>query len=484
MKKTLLTLFALSSLTSFAQERKLNFDKKLSYKIETQNSEDYLSADESVYLVWYQGKDALLGITEGGVNFLNNGIEAFLSIDKKVYDVASKTIENRLSIVEPYYFMYSLTESEFPSPYRDSFLGNVKNFERLGTQTTINGFTCNNFRAVESYSYMNSVVNFCIDESSSTDNASFILPNQNIKGKIIQISDESLKLTLDSEHATQVSFTFDAKKAEEEFYNSVQKTRDEYQKLIEEEVYTEGYEGQYEEQYEMDPLYNNYEYQTTENSKVNYVLSAVFSNMYFFVESDYDYDGQIDIERKKGIEIGENLGYKIIDQYKKLKFLNKEETKLAKNQLEKFIKDLKEFVPNKPIIQVVEEEPASEIDSYPYGLENSGDYTYQSNYKDLNLDNLDFAYTAYMSDEYYRNLVPKFCYNLSVPEFDSKELKANVHNYIGQLCDFYISNHVYNVGIVETTDALRYSLLKINELKPKLSEKDQKLYDNFIKNLD
>ena len=164
-----------------------------------------------------------------------------------------------------------------------------------------------------------------------------------------------------------------------------------------------------------------------------------------------------------------------------------------KKELEKFFKaennKIKNYVPNQTVdyaeTAVVDAVAVPDDAAYaePYDY-----YTkYQSDYKDITINEIELAYDIDVKDnEQIKQYAPDYCDNLKskIPNFQNRSLSAHVHNLTGQICDLYLYNNGGNVGYFETINSMRKSYLEIEKLRSTLSQKDQKLLLEFIKNLD
>lgn len=111
---------------------------------------------------------------------------------------------------------------------------------------------------------------------------------------------------------------------------------------------------------------------------------------------------------------------------------------------------------------------------------------YISEYKSSNNEDGSLAIDALPSEKLWKAL-PKHCKNIDkeLPAFSNKELKGHLKNYVGQMCDMYLtqsSNHL--VGIKVTLDEIRREVLYLNEIQDKLDASDKKKLTNYLKNLD
>lgn len=106
---------------------------------------------------------------------------------------------------------------------------------------------------------------------------------------------------------------------------------------------------------------------------------------------------------------------------------------------------------------------------------------YKKNHEDGGL-----AISTLPTDDLWKGL-PKHCRSIEkdLPEFKNKELKGHLKNYVGQMCDMYLTQSSYHsVGIKITLDEIRREVLYLNEIHEKLDVSDQKKLNNYLKNLD
>lgn len=83
--------------------------------------------------------------------------------------------------------------------------------------------------------------------------------------------------------------------------------------------------------------------------------------------------------------------------------------------------------------------------------------------------------------------LPTHCKNFEkdLPTFNTKELKGHLRNYVGQMCDMYLTQSSgHNVGIKVTLDEIRREVLYLNTIQEKLDQSDKKKLNNYLKNLD
>ena len=111
---------------------------------------------------------------------------------------------------------------------------------------------------------------------------------------------------------------------------------------------------------------------------------------------------------------------------------------------------------------------------------------YESTYKKADSEEPNLAVANLPDSEIWKGL-PKHCRKIeeNLPKLDNKEFKKHLHNYVGQMCDMYITQSDYHsVAIKITLDEIRREVLYINENKEKLKSSDKKKVDQYLENLD
>jgi hypothetical protein len=135
--------------------------------------------------------------------------------------------------------------------------------------------------------------------------------------------------------------------------------------------------------------------------------------------------------------------------------------------------------------------PEDAIDSIQIGnddYDEEDDYyfPYVSEYKNEKSDNGGLAIHI-ISNKRLWTILPNHCqtFEKDVPDFDNKELKKHLKNYVGQMCDMYLSQQRDNfVAIKETLDQIRREVLYFNNIQKKLSESDKKKLNDYLNSLD
>jgi len=111
---------------------------------------------------------------------------------------------------------------------------------------------------------------------------------------------------------------------------------------------------------------------------------------------------------------------------------------------------------------------------------------YQSTYRKVAQDSQGLAIDNPTNNQMFSK-IPAHCKDLksNLPNFDNKELGKHLYNYVGQVCDMYLTQSEYNsVDEKITMDEIRREVLYLLDIKEKLNKSDQKKLDNYLKNLD
>lgn len=82
---------------------------------------------------------------------------------------------------------------------------------------------------------------------------------------------------------------------------------------------------------------------------------------------------------------------------------------------------------------------------------------------------------------------PKYCTNIQsgLPAFENKKLSKHVYNYVGQVCDMYLTQS-YSETVDEkgTMDEIRREVLYLLNIRDELSKSDKKKLDKYLDQLD
>ncbi|WBV56042.1 hypothetical protein PFY10_17730 [Chryseobacterium daecheongense] len=111
---------------------------------------------------------------------------------------------------------------------------------------------------------------------------------------------------------------------------------------------------------------------------------------------------------------------------------------------------------------------------------------YVSSYKENQDEEGSLAIANIPAETLWKGL-PKHCKNFEkdLPTFKLKEVKGHLRNYVGQMCDMYLTQSTgHNVGIKLTLDEIRREVLYLNTIQEKLDQSDKKKLNNYLKTLD
>lgn len=132
-------------------------------------------------------------------------------------------------------------------------------------------------------------------------------------------------------------------------------------------------------------------------------------------------------------------------------------------------------------VAVAEAPNGTMSDEYSYYIPD-----YVSEYKKGSTEDSSLAMTNIPNQKLWKGL-PKHCKNFEkdLPSFNNKDLKSHLKNYVGQVCDMYLTqSEGHNVGIKITLDEIRREVLYLNEIQEKLDQSDKKKLNTYLKNLD
>ena len=491
MKNLFYSLIALCSLTAFGQEKSYSFDKKVSYKISLPDEYSEYLENKEMFLNTYISKDALLGTFEGSMTEIGSQIpfnhESFFIQNNRVFDVITNSLENRLSIKAPSY--YEGIDDKYLQPFDDNFIGSYSSIKKLDSNQTINGYTCSDYEVLTKNEYEEKTLKFCIDTKSQLNNMSYLLPKANIKGLLVRVDDGNFSgFTINKVSNSSAKVSFDEKKSIEKFNQDLTKKKEEYAKLYAESTADSAVAAvaAYPDNRYDDPLLSYYSYANSENNNVNSAFNTIASFGYSIVQKDEDYDGNFDYDRTKALKTAEGSSKQIIKQYKKNGLINSSEAKELNKLFSKYYDDAKAFkIEKNTSYEAVD--ATSDYDSIAadsaYAVV-ADVYPYESNYKTDNINVISLAIdNKDLSD--YMKAAPEYCKDLKskIPTFSDSQLKNLVYNYAGQVCDLYIYESG-NVSLSGTIDALRKSVLEINNKYEKLKKEDKEKLTTFLNSLD
>lgn len=477
MKKIIIISALVLAFSGYAQKNQIEFDNVLEYSYKSNN------LDESQFKINYYldktRKYSLLEIDSYGVNkdysILNNG--KYLKIDNIGFDRVL-TFSNENS----YRFSTMLSIESF-------FNSNVV-LESMNKKGNFMGLSCDFYTiksdAPEESNLATGNVCFCIDTTNKVKNLKALLPNANIDGLILAYGNidypgEEFSLNAIRKVDINVDFDFNSEyKKQETAYNLYLKER-------EEEVFATAtdsvpyipYDSYYDNYYN-DPLCNNYEYfQELEENTKNYAYK--FTNLGCDLSTlDSDYDGEPDMTRAQAIQIAKKQSEVMIKQGQKSKIISKVEAKKLNKVFSKLFADATSFVPEVATEEVVATDAWASAEEVDYGYRN-----YSSDYKLMQIDTISLAAETQL-DNSIQNYMPNYCFELkqNVPNFQNENLKKHVYNLVGQICDLYLYQNGGSVDYFGTIDAMRKSLLEIENMRGQLSKNDTKLLNEYLNSLD
>lgn len=487
MKKYTLLLAILSCSLTFAQQKTFNYNQKLTYTLDLQR-EDTKDIDYNVKLINYYSNESLFGSLELQSPWIESSKESFISLNNRLYDVESNSIENIITIKSNYNAWEEPKEDA--KPYSTSFFGDIDKVSPLNTTSTYNNYTCKNYDIVykqtvtdEGYSFEKGKDIICVDEKNAINNINFLLPNHNLKGLLVFLKNEGngITLNLSNIEKTNVTLTFDEKGETERYFVNIEKAKKEYEDLLNStEAATEATDLTMEDYPYVEsntyqhPFCNFHTYYSDLENAPDAIYQIYNESCSELYNENLDY--------KKYMKSAKKLINEKINFYQAMDLITKDEKKLIQNVNKKLFKDAESFKITKvesPVVDPNLYDTAEPVESYPE--EAIAGEIYESNYKSVNIDPISLAMEA---TDIYKDYIPNYCKKLEVPAFTNKEFSLHVKNYFGQICDLYAIPYDGNVAIKETIDSMRKSFLKINELKEKQTKQDQTLFDQYINNLD
>ena len=489
MKNLFYSLIALCSLTAFGQQKTYSFDKKVSYKISIPDDYSAYYDGKEMYFVNYISKDALLGTFDGFTNEYASSTsfnhQTFFIQKKRVFEVIANSLENRLSIKAPSY--YEGIDEKSLQPYSDNFIGNIESIKNLNSTQTINGYKCNEYEVMTKNEYEQKPVTICVDEKNQLNNTSYLLPKANLKGLLVRMDAGDFNgFTIDKISTASAKISFDEKNEIEKFNEELAKRKKEYEEAyanatVDSAAAVVDYpDNRYE-----DPLMSYYSYANSENANVNSIFNTVASLSSSLVNKDDDYDGNLDYDRTKALKTAEGSSKQIIKQYKKNGLINSSEAKELNKIFTKYYDDAKAF----KIVQNTSYEDASDnTEEAAYAVTDSAYVTdvnpYESTYKTDNINVISLAVENRDMSQYLK-AAPEYCKDIKskIPTFSDNQLGNLVYNYAGQVCDLYIYESG-SVSLSGTIDALRKSVLEINNKYDKLKKDDKEKLTTYLNSLD
>lgn len=219
------------------------------------------------------------------------------------------------------------------------------------------------------------------------------------------------------------------------------------------------------------------------------VLTSIFNLLQPVKKIEFNISGLIlKIGTEKEYD-NENISLKSIEDSKDYVLIDVKKALLDQKNVSDSLKVLR----NKWQNQYTSDSAAIAIDStaavldsaYAYDYEKIPDY--KSTYKiEPKRDTMNLA----INDNYSKNWlngIPKYCSKIDkeIPTFEMKDLDYHVKNYVGQMCDMYLTqSRDHSVGVKITLDEIRREAIFLRKIREKLSEKDRKKLDKYLDNLD
>lgn len=488
MKKIVCLALSLTAFVGFAQNNKsVEFTKKLSYKIEM-SEDSYNEFTEAEYsninydhYLDKNNKESLLSFYYNDTAAASyGGSESNFFVSKNWMVPLSVSGISKAVNYTPYGAFKILNEGQ-----------SVTKLDRKGT---IGGTNCQYYAILrdidnkESYDYC-----FCIDESNKINNAESIFPDSKLKGLILSVeynTESSYKLVYKSSQNVSLKLDIDSDKLSTDI--------EEYQKSLVEEYPVETAEvavdsvsayGDYGSVYS-DPLYTyNYDGSELQDYSLYSYITPIYSVTTNALYNTKEYGGEGTLNRDQVASFYKKESKSLVKNLKSAKMITADQ----KKELEKFFKEqnekIKNYVPNQPIDYAATDvaEAYAVADTAAYAEDYDYYTKYESSYKNETIDEIELAYDIDVKDnEKIKEYAPDYCDNLKskIPNFQNKSLSTHIYNLTGQICDLYLYNNGGNVGYFETINSMRKSYLEIEKLRSSLSQKDQKLLLEFIKNLD
>ena len=488
MKKINHLFVLLCSPALFAQNG-VTFDKKISYKIEVDQSadmdEDYKKNLSSAYYNHFLAKnDASVGILNFGYssnigNYYDGSDANYLIQNNQITSLFSNGISGKIT------YQVSTT-----TPIIDTDYDLVK----LDRKGNFNGFSCNYYSVVKSDRSVESDNNvcLCIDETNKVNNLSNVILNTKIKGLIIAVEPSSsvndFKIIIDKVENANLKLDLDIEKIKKEIatYEIERNAADTIDYNEDIPVIAE---GDIENNMYSDPLMT---YDYNDGSEISYddlnFITPIYSSTANALYRAKEYNADGDIDRKQIVTFYKKEFKSLVKNLTSSKLITKDQKKSLNNYYKNQLEKIEAFKPNQPNDFGYDYDvTAAAVDSIATDYAYAADFynKYESTYKDIKVSDISLAYDI-LEDDTFKEFAPNYCDQLKekVPNFQSKELKLHVYNYAGQICDLYLYNNGGNVDYFTTINEMRASLLAIEKLRSNLSQSDQKLLLEFLKNLD
>lgn len=345
----------------------------------------------------------------------------------------------------------------------------------------------------------------CIDETNEIDNLSFIFPKQqgkHIKGLILQFAPygehEKEGLTLRKIENIDSKIQFDFTKEFAKYVTKRDSLKTMYEMMVEsgendvlfESV--EDYSYEYESGYANQPSICQYDgffdldFETDNALDLasNY-LSSICSISYYMKPGDEDkYKSFVLRDAKTATK-----------NFRKEGLMSKKDANIFLDFIKKGFENLKKadfsnYGAAQATVEAAAEatvEAAEAIDYYDYAYGDPYVVPYESTFKTISPETVDFAVSHLEKDSPLWKSMPNYCQKLDsiIPNFSNAELKLHAKNYAGQICDMYLgefsSETVWYKG---TLDAIRAEHTYFSKIRGSLNSNDTKLLDEFLNSLD
>lgn len=411
---------------------------------------------------------------------------------KKFFMVENIDFENNFKISNSSVF-YSMDDEDF---LKDEYFYPIKSIQKTQNTNNVLGNSCTYYDLIPEDGENNRLISLCIDTKNSLDNASYFLPNQNLKGLVMEIKEgdaddeEFSTVSVSKISKVNVSFTFDfeLEKANLDAERALRKEEEEELAAVEVED-SVGYAVEVEDYLSMynDPLCSYYnEIPEDLSEKANSFVSTYMSSSCSTFLQDINYDGEYDNKKEDVLKFFQRDSKSYTKNLQKSKIITKEEAK----KMNKFFVDI--YNRSKIYVATVngDIDTAVAVDAIDYAEAYDAaayDYVpYESTYKETDLNELSLAVDQYKETDVMLAL-PTHCgdFKTKIPTFDNKELAVLLGQYVGQSCDLYLTeSYPYTVAIKTTIDSLRKSILGLEGIYDTLNKTDKKKLNEFLNSLD
>lgn len=480
MKKTVCCiLFCSLSLHLTAQVNPIVFNQKLTYEIKLEDNEenylmDYLNIKYE-HLIGLNKHESLLSFfyseqsgnpTENNL-YIKNGWMIPITINS-----ISKTVS------------YSIYEA-FP------IIKGEQKLSKINRKGRFNEIDCEYYAFITKQQNKNDYeICFCIDEKNPIDNASYLFPENNIRGLIVLAenkTEETIQLIFKSLETINIHLNIDSKKMMTAIEDqSDSRALGELMSQIgfeEETLLTQNWDSSQLSIYS-DPLYTSGSLNTENEVLYQYIypIYSITSNLLFETET-YSENGKYN--RDQLIKFYKRASKNLVKDLKASKLISSQERENLNIFFKTKTKEIEAYTPEEsqfPNLKTDAEVKKNE-DKVPAVY--SFYLPYESVYKNHPVAEVALAYDVLDSESLKVN-APEYCNQLRsrVPHFDNNDLKLHVHNLAGQICDLYLYNKGGYVGYFETINSMRKSFFEIEKMRSSLSRKDQKTLLEYLTTLD